>query len=60
MSVAVTVRDCRDEPILAARAGRRQNLTGYVTLARLLGVTLVTLDRAIGRAPGLHCPVATP
>lgn len=42
----------------------RKNLTSYdasyVALAELLGHALVTLDRRIGRAPGLRCPVATP
>jgi predicted nucleic acid-binding protein len=33
---------------------------GYVALAELLGATLVTLERRIGRAPGLRCSVATP
>ena len=32
----------------------------YVALAELLQTTLVTLDRAIARAPGVRCPVATP
>lgn len=42
----------------------RQNLTsydaGYVALAELLDVPLVTLDRRIRRAPGLRCAVVTP
>ena len=51
--------------LLASRAWElRRNLTsydaGYVALAELLSITLVTLDRAIGRAPGLRCAVATP
>ena len=51
--------------LLARRAWElRRNLTsydaGYVALAELLDVTLVTLDRGIGRAPGLRCPVVTP
>jgi predicted nucleic acid-binding protein len=33
---------------------------GYVALAELLGATLVTLDRRLGRAPGLRCLVTTP
>jgi predicted nucleic acid-binding protein len=32
----------------------------YVALAELLGTTLVTLDKRIGRAPGLRCTIATP
>jgi predicted nucleic acid-binding protein len=51
--------------LLAARAWEiRRNLTScdasYVALAELLDVTLVTLDRGIGRAPGLRCSVTTP
>ncbi|MPV39031.1 type II toxin-antitoxin system VapC family toxin [Georgenia subflava] len=51
--------------LLASRAWQlRHNLTtydaGYVALAELLDVVLVTLDRGIGRAPGLRCTVATP
>ncbi len=50
---------------LAARAWQlRLNLSvydaSYVALAELLGATLVTLDRRIGRAPGLRCTIATP
>jgi predicted nucleic acid-binding protein len=32
----------------------------YIALAELLGATLVTLDRRIGRAPGPRCAIATP
>jgi predicted nucleic acid-binding protein len=51
--------------LLATRAWElRPNLTiydaSYVALAELLGATLVTLDRRIGRAPGVQCVVATP
>jgi predicted nucleic acid-binding protein len=51
--------------LLAARIWElRRNLSsydaGYVALAELTGATLVTLDRRIGRAPGLRCTVATP
>lgn len=51
--------------LLAPRAWElRKNLTSYdasyVALAELLGHALVTLDRRIGRAPGLRCVVATP
>ena len=51
--------------LLASRAWElRRNLSSYdasyVALAELIGTTLVTLDRAIGRAPGLRCTVATP
>jgi predicted nucleic acid-binding protein len=42
----------------------RHNLSSYdasyVALAELIGARLITLDRKIGRAPELHCPVATP
>jgi len=42
----------------------RRNLSvydaSYVALAELLDATLVTLDRRIGRAPGLRCAIATP
>ena len=51
--------------LLATRAWELlPNLTisdaSYVALAELLGATLVTLDRRIGRAPGVQCVVATP
>ena len=51
--------------LLAIRAWQlRQNLSvydaSYVALAELLGATLVTLDRRIGRAPGSRCAIATP
>jgi predicted nucleic acid-binding protein len=51
--------------LLAIRAWQlRQNLSiydaSYVALAELLGATLVTLDRRIGRAPGPRCAIATP
>ena len=51
--------------ILAPRTWQlRANLSiydaGYVALAELTDATLVTLDRRIGAAPGLRCPVATP
>jgi predicted nucleic acid-binding protein len=51
--------------LLATRAWQlRANLTindaGYVALAELLGATLVTLDRRIGRGPGPRCAIATP
>jgi predicted nucleic acid-binding protein len=50
--------------LLAARTRQlRQHLSSYdasyVALAELTGAMLVTLDRRIGRAPGLRCPVAT-
>jgi predicted nucleic acid-binding protein len=42
----------------------RRNLpaydASYVALAELLAATLVTLDRRVGRVPGLRCTVATP
>ena len=51
--------------LLASRAwALRQNLSiydgSYVALAELIGATLVTLDRRLGRAPDLRCRVATP
>jgi predicted nucleic acid-binding protein len=51
--------------LLAIRAWQlRQNLSiydaSYVALAEMLGATLVTLDRRIGRAPGSRCTIATP
>ena len=50
--------------LLAARAWQlRLNLSiydaSYVALAELLGATLVTLDRRIGRAPGMRCAINT-
>jgi predicted nucleic acid-binding protein len=51
--------------LLATRAWQlRLNLSiydaSYVALAELLGTTLVTLDRRIGRAPGPQCAIITP
>ena len=51
--------------LLARRAWQlRRNLTtydaSYVALAELLDVALVTLDRAISRAPDVRCTVTTP
>ena len=51
--------------LLASRAWElRRNLSSYdasyVALAELIEAPLVTLDRRIGRAPGVRCPVATP
>lgn len=51
--------------LLASRAWElRRNLSSYdasyVALAELTGATLVTLDRRIGRAPGLRCAIARP
>jgi predicted nucleic acid-binding protein len=51
--------------LLAARGWElRGNLSAYdasyIALAEITGATLVTLDRRIGRAPGLRCAVATP
>jgi predicted nucleic acid-binding protein len=50
---------------VAARAwDLRPNLSSYdasyVAVAELLETTLVTLDRRIGRAPTVRCPIATP
>jgi predicted nucleic acid-binding protein len=51
--------------LLAPRVwGLRSNLSSYdasyVALAELIGATLVTLDRRMGRAPDVRCTVATP
>jgi len=51
--------------LLAARAWElRDNLSiydaAYLALAEMTDATLVTLDRRIGRAPGVRCDVATP
>ena len=51
--------------LLAGRAWQlRHNLStydaSYVALAELTSTTLVTLDRRLAAAPGLHCPVRTP
>ncbi len=51
--------------LLASRVWQlRCNLSSYdgsyVALAEYLPATLVTLDRRIGRAPGVKCSVATP
>lgn len=51
--------------VLAARACElRTNLTSYdaayVALAEILAAPLVTLDRRIGRAPGIICAVCVP
>ena len=51
--------------LLATRAWElRLNLSiydaGYVALAELLDVELVTLDRRVARAPGPRCTIATP
>jgi predicted nucleic acid-binding protein len=51
--------------LLALRAWElRRNLSvydaSYVALAELTRAPLATLDRRIGRAPGLRCTVATP
>ena len=51
--------------LLASRAWElRRNLSiydaSYVALAELVDTTLVTLDKRMGRAPGLRCTVSTP
>lgn len=51
--------------LLGLRAWQlRKSLTtydaSYVALAELLGATLITLDRRIGRAPDVRCTVGTP
>jgi predicted nucleic acid-binding protein len=55
----------RPYELLAPRAWQlRHDLSsydaGYVALAELTSTTLVTLDRRLAAAPGLHCPVRTP
>ena len=51
--------------LLAARAWElRQNLSiydaTYVALAEAIGLTLVTLDKRLAKAPGVKCPIAAP
>jgi predicted nucleic acid-binding protein len=51
--------------ILAARAWElRRNLSiydaTYVALAEATGLTLVTLDKRLAKAPGTRCRIATP
>ncbi|HEX4437076.1 MAG TPA: type II toxin-antitoxin system VapC family toxin [Solirubrobacteraceae bacterium] len=51
--------------LLAARAwGLRQNLSiydaAYVALAETTGMTLVTLDKRLAKAPGVTCQIAVP
>lgn len=61
---ALRIRRYRHQTLLAAIWDRRDNLTAYdaayVTLARLLGATLVTRDRRLARAPGLEIDVTVP
>lgn len=49
-------------PLFDAAWELRENITPYdamyVALARMLGVTLVTLDRRLARAASRHCEVA--
>ena len=51
-------------PLAARTWALRSNLSmydaSYVALTELTSVTLVTLDRRIGRAPDVRCTVATP
>lgn len=51
--------------LLAPRSWQlRDNLTvydaSYIALAELTNTALATLDRRIGRAPGIRCPVVCP
>lgn len=51
--------------VVAARVwGLRRNLSSYdasyVAVAELAEAELITLDRRLQRAPGIHCPVRTP
>lgn len=52
------------EPVAGPVWGSRRNLTSYdgayVSLAALLGVPLITVDRRLARAPQLGCEVETP
>jgi predicted nucleic acid-binding protein len=52
------------ELLAAAAWQHRHNLTSYdasyVALAELSSATLVTLDRRLGRAPGLSCAIEHP
>jgi predicted nucleic acid-binding protein len=51
--------------LLAARAWElRHNLSiydaAYVALAETTGLTLLTLDKRVAKAPGTRCPIAVP
>ncbi|WP_036725602.1 hypothetical protein [Patulibacter minatonensis] len=52
------------EAVARAAWGHRHDLSiydaSYVGLADVLGISLVTLDARIGRAPGVLCTIETP
>lgn len=60
----LTIEEWPYEAIAPRAWELRRNLSvydaSYAALAELIDATLVTLDRRIGRAPGLRCAVATP
>ncbi|MGH9057606.1 MAG: type II toxin-antitoxin system VapC family toxin [Acidimicrobiales bacterium] len=59
--VALPLRRVPHRPLLRRCWSLRDNLTtydaAYVALAEQLGVTLVTADHRLSRAPGLRCEV---
>lgn len=61
---ALRIRKYRHEPLLDGIWALRDNMTAYdaayVTLARLLGATLVTRDQRLVQAPGLGVAVTVP
>ncbi|MCC5866455.1 MAG: type II toxin-antitoxin system VapC family toxin [Wenzhouxiangella sp.] len=61
---ALRIRRYRHHSLREGIWSMRKNLTAYdatyVTLARLLGATLVTRDEKLARAPGLDVQVAVP
>ena len=61
---ALRIRQYRHAPLLDGIWALRDNVTAYdaayVTLARLLGATLVTRDQRLVQAPGLGVAVTVP